>query len=146
MAPAGKSVMEVWLDSNYAYWKDLHDKPEQYEAEKQQVAGAVIEQLEAYYPGIGGQIEVMDVATPVTIERYTGNWQGAEAWFPPRNRLGVMLRGLSRTLPGLENFHMVGQWAGAAGGLPMAATSGRKLVERLCRRDGRAFVTTVPAG
>ena len=85
------------------------------------------------------------MATPMTIERYTGNWRGAEAWFPTRNRMGVMLKGLSRTLPGLEDFYMVGQWAGAAGGLPMAATSGRKLIQTLCRRDRRPFVATVPS-
>jgi phytoene dehydrogenase-like protein len=146
MAPAGKSVMEVWLDSRYSAWKGMYGERDRYDAEKQRVADAVIGQLEGYYPGIRDQIEVVDVATPLTIERYTGNWQGAEAWFPARNRLGVMLKGLSRTLPGLERFYMVGQWAGAAGGLPTAATSGRTLIQTLCRRDRHPFVTKVPVG
>jgi phytoene dehydrogenase-like protein len=145
MAPAGKSVIEVWLDSNYAYWKSIHAERERYEAEKQQVASVVIGQLENHYPGISEQIEVVDVATPMTIERYTGNWQGSEAWFPTRNVMGVMLKGLSKTLPGLENFYMVGQWAGAAGGLPFVTAAGRKLIQALCRRDRRRFVTTVPS-
>jgi phytoene dehydrogenase-like protein len=145
MAPADKSVIEVWLDSDYAYWKSIYDKRERYDAEKQQVARSVIDQLERHYPGIRNQIEVVDVATRMTIERYTGNWRGSEAWFPSKGGLGVMLRGLSRTLPGLDNFHMVGQWAGAAGGLPMAATSGRNLIQTLCRRDRRPFATTVPS-
>jgi phytoene dehydrogenase-like protein len=145
MAPAGKSAIEVWLDSNYAYWKGIHDDRERYVAEKQQVATAVIGHLENHYPGIGEQIEVVDVATPMTIERYTGNWQGSEAWFPTRNVMGVMLRGLSKTLPGLENFYMVGQWAGAAGGLPFVTAAGRKLIQTLCRRDRRRFVTMVPS-
>jgi phytoene dehydrogenase-like protein len=102
LAPAGKSAIGVWLDSSYAHWHRLHGNSEQYEAEKERVANAVIGQLESYYPGIGGQIEVVDVATPLTIERYTGNWRGSEAWFPAKNGLGVMLKGLSRTLPGLE--------------------------------------------
>jgi phytoene dehydrogenase-like protein len=143
LAPAGKSVIEVWLNSGYAYWQGMSDDHERYDAEKQQVASAVIDQLERHYPGISSQIEVVDVATPLTIERYTGNWQGSEAWFPASNSIGVMLRGLSKTLPGLESFYMVGQWAGAAGGLPMAATSGRKLIQTLCRRDRRPFVTSV---
>jgi phytoene dehydrogenase-like protein len=145
MAPQNKSVVEVWLDTDYASWKELHGDDERYEAEKQRVADAVIGQLEMHYPGISGQIEVVDVATPMTTERYTGAWHGSQAWFPSQNSLGVMLKGLSRTLPGLDGFYMVGQWAGAAGGLPMAAISGRKLIQSLCRRDRRPFVTTVPA-
>ena len=145
LAPPGKSVVQVWLDSGHAYWQDLSAQRPRYEAHKRKVAGQVIAHLEQHYPGIGEQIEVVDVATPLTIERYTGAWRGAEAWFPPSNRLAVMIKGLSRTLPGLEGFYMVGQWAGAAGGLPMAATASRKLVQSLCRRDRRRFVTTRPA-
>jgi phytoene dehydrogenase-like protein len=144
MAPQGKSVLEVWLDSSYTYWKPLHANAARYQAEKEQVATTVIAELERPYPGIRSQIEVVDVATPITIERYTGNWRGLEAWFPRTNGLRVMLRGLSRTLPGLDGFHMVGQWAGAAGGLPMAAISGRKLIQSLCRQDRRPFATGIP--
>jgi phytoene dehydrogenase-like protein len=145
MAPAGKSAMGVWLESSYAYWQAIHGDHEEYEAEKLRVANAVTGQLDRYYPGISAQIEVVDVATPLTIERYTGNWRGAEAWFPKQSGLGVMLKGLSRTLPALDDFYMVGQWAGAAGGLPMAATSARKLIHNLCRRERRPFVTTTPS-
>ena len=144
MAPPGKSVVKLMLDSNYAYWKSMCDERGRYDAEKQLIADAVIEQLETRFPGLTEQIEVVDVATPMTIERYTGNWQGHQAWFSPRNTVGVMLKGLSRTLPGLENFFMVGQWAGAAGGLSVVATSARKLIQTICRRDRRPFVTTVP--
>jgi len=53
-----------------------------------------------------------------------------------------MMKGLGKTLPGLENFYMVGQWTGMIG-LSTAAISARKLVETLCRRGKRPFVTTV---
>jgi phytoene dehydrogenase-like protein len=145
LAPPGKSAVKVMLDSTHAYWKNLYDDRERYEAEKEQVARAVIDQLEKPYPGISGQIEVVDVATLMTIERYTGNWQGLQAWPATRNTVSVMLKGLSKTLPGLKNFYMVGQWAGAMGGLPAMATSARKLIQTLCRRDRRRFVTSVPS-
>ena len=145
LTPPGKSVVKVMLGSDYSYWKSLYDDRERYEAEKQQVASAVIGQLDKRFPGLREQIEVVDVATPMTIERYTGNWQGQQAWLPARNTAGVMLKGLSKMLPGLEDFYMVGQWAGAAGGLAGVAVSGRKLIQTLCRRDRRPFVTTVPS-
>jgi len=43
--------------------------------------GTVIEQLEKRFPGFKSQVEMIDVATPVTFRRYTGNWQGSfEGW------------------------------------------------------------------
>jgi hypothetical protein len=87
-------------------------------------------------------VEVVDVATPVTMERYTGNGRSF------KSSLGVPLakllggRGIVRTLPGLDYFYMVGQWAGFPG-LPWVAAMGRSLVQHLCREDGRPFLTTI---
>jgi hypothetical protein len=47
-------------------------------------------------------------------------------------------RRLSQTLPGLDNFYMVGQWAGIAG-VPLVAAMGRDVVRAICRKDRRAF-------
>ncbi len=85
----------------------------------------------------------MDVATPLTFERYTGNWQGLQAW-PPKGELDITSAGFTRELPGLKNFYMAGQWATAAIGLASAAASGRRLIQSLCERDGKQFVTMVP--
>ncbi|MGI9861915.1 hypothetical protein SDD30_11110 [Moorella naiadis] len=52
-----------------------------------------------------------------------------------------MLKGVSRTLPGLANFHMVGQWAEGMIGVSTAAVSGRNLIKSLCRRERRSFTT-----
>jgi phytoene dehydrogenase-like protein len=146
MAPSGKSVVVVSFESNYAYWKDLAQERERYDAEKQQIAIAVIARLEQRFPGITGQVEVVDVATPLTIERYTGNWHGSiEGWLPTTETIGMtMVRGMDKTLPGLENFYMVGQWVEPGGGLPPAAQSGRKVIQMICKRDRRPFVTQVP--
>ena len=37
----------------------------------------LIDFLEKLYPGLRGDIEVVDEATPLSYERYTGNWQGS---------------------------------------------------------------------
>ena len=77
----------------------------------------------------------------VPVERYTDNWHEFQAWPPKRNALAVMRKGLSRTLPGLENFYMAGQRAGATVGLSPAAESGRTIIKTICRQDKRQFVT-----
>jgi len=51
---------------------------------------------------------------------------------------------MKKTLPGLSNFWMCGQWVEPGGGLPPAATSGRQVIQLVCHEDARRFVTSVP--
>ena len=138
-APQGCTALKVMLTTDYAPWRSLYDERQRYEDAKQQVAEDVIEILERRFPGISQQVEVIDVATPLTIERYTGNFHGLQVWFPKRGILHMVLFGISRTLPGLKNFYMAGQWSGMTIGLHTAAISSRKLIRRICKEDGREF-------
>jgi len=146
MAPQNKAAIVVVFRSNYAYWKSLSGEPERYEAEKKEIAVRAIERLETRFPGITDQVEVVDVATPLTTERYTGNWQGSiMGWLATETTMMMMSgSGIDKTLPGLENFYMAGQWVEPCGGLPPAAMSGRDVIQSLCKEDKRLFVTTVP--
>lgn len=146
MAPPGKSVITSMFDSNYAYWKELYPERERYDAEKKEIAIQVIDQLERRFPGITNQVEVVDVSTPMTYERYTGNWQGSmEGWLLTTKTMEMAMGGgMSKTLPGLENFYMAGQWVEPGGGLPPAATSGRGVIQAICKRDKKPFEAWVP--
>lgn len=147
LAPAGKEVIEVMLPSTYAYWQALAADSERYEAEKKQIALTVIAALEKRLPGLTQQVEMVDVATPLTFEHYTGNWQGSfEGWLLTPAQMQNMLTGKSmrKTLPGLKNFYMVGQWVEPGGGLPGGLTSGRSLIKTLCQQARKPFVTTTP--
>jgi len=144
MAPRDKSALTVTLpNSDSAYWKALHEDRERYKAEKQRLADAVIARLELRFPGITEQIEVVDVATPLTFERYTGNWQGSYMGWADTTE--TVLKLMSRTLPGLGSFFLAGQWVHPGGGVPGAVTSGRHVMQCICREDKRPFVTTVPS-
>ena len=100
--------------------------------------------LEARFPGLRQQIEVVDVSTPLTIDRYTGNYHGLQAWGVPGGGMAAMLKGFTRTLPGLSSFRMVGQWAEAMIGISTAAISGRNAIRRICEQDRRHSRTTRP--
>jgi phytoene dehydrogenase-like protein len=144
LAPSGKSVLEVQLETDYDLWSGLARNRGQYEGEKDRIAEAVVEALDQRFPGLSQEVEALDVATPMTWERITGNWRGAyEAWLPTRGNLMSNLRGgIRTTLPGLERFFMTGQWV-SGGGLPSVAPAARGLVKAICKRDGRRFVTRV---
>jgi phytoene dehydrogenase-like protein len=144
LAPTGKSALEVLLDTDYDRWAALARDRGEYESEKDRIAEAVVQELDRRFPGLAQDVEVLDVATPMTWERITGNWRGAyEAWLPTRGNIKASLRGGVRTtLPGLERFFMTGQWA-SGGGLPSVAPAARGLIKAICRRDRRPFVTSV---
>jgi phytoene dehydrogenase-like protein len=129
--------------SDYTYWENLKQDAERYRAEKDQIADQVIALLDRRYPGLANQVEMCDVATPTTWERYTGNWQGSmEGWLITRKTFPPFR--MSKTLPGLKDFYMVGQWVEPGGGLPPAAMSGRNIIQILCKRDKKNFVTKTP--
>jgi phytoene dehydrogenase-like protein len=147
LAPEGKSVVVVLFNSDYDYWKALRQERERYDAEKRDIAIKVINQLGKRFPGIERQVEVVDVATPITTERYTGNWQGSiEGWLPTTENAHMLTgKGMEKTLPGLANFYMIGQWVEPGGGLPPAAMSGRQAIQMICREDGRPFEAQTPS-
>ena len=142
LAPEGKTIITVFFDSDYRYWKELKNNPDNYKAEKEEVARNIIKVLDQRFPGLANQVEMYDVATPVTFQRYTGNWQGSyEGWLITTKTLRMQMK---KTLPGLANFYMAGQWVAPGGGLPSGIMTGRNVVQIICKRDGKKFVTTLP--
>ncbi len=141
MAPPGKSAAEVWYPTSYAYWEALAQDRARYEEEKQRIAEATIAALDNRWPGFASQVEVVDVATPMTYVRYTGNWQGSpEGWYITTGNM--MDQTPVRSLAGLSDFYMVGQWTAPFAGTVISALSGRQLIEVLCKHENRAFVTS----
>jgi phytoene dehydrogenase-like protein len=136
-APEGKTVLTVMFDSEFEYWNNLRKDLPAYNAEKDRIAEAVISALDKRFPGLAAQIEMRDVATPVTFRRYTGNWQGSyEGWLvTPEN----MTMRMKKTLPGLSNFYMVGQWVQPGGGLPSGLMTGCHLIQILCKCDKKKY-------
>ena len=139
-APPGKTAVVAFLGTyDYAFWENLRSSdPDRYAAEKKRLADAVIGVLETRFPAARGKVEVVDVATPATVIRYTGNWKGSmEGWLvTPKSGI----RSLPGTLPGLKNFHMAGQWVSPGGGLPSGLMGGRAVAKKICRELGTRFL------
>jgi phytoene dehydrogenase-like protein len=133
MAPEGKGVIKVELVAKYSHWKSLADDRSRYEEEKERTADRCIDILERRFPGLRGQVEVVDVATQLTWERFMGGTHGfanmpvkkASVWS------GINGTGGDMTLPGLDNFFFVGVWASMAGSLFGNVLSGKKAIPKL---------------
>lgn len=142
LAPEGKTSLRSWFPTDYGYWKTLYEDPERYKAEKEKVADTIVGILDKRFPGLAKQVEMRDVATPVTLERNTGNWQGSfEGWLPTMETYSMNMK---KTLPGLSNFYMTGQWVQPAGTTAYVATASRNLFQIICREDKKKFVTSKP--
>ncbi len=143
LAPEGKTVIKVVLDSNYDYWKPLSLDAEKYRVEKQKVADQIAERLEERFSGFHSKIEATDVVTPISAEHWTAAYRGCQAYGAPKEyQKDVTKNGVSKTLPGLQNFYMVGQWAGGTIGLNTVCLMGRNLVRDLCKKDEKKFTTS----
>ena len=139
MAEPGKSSMAVFLNADYTYWQALGADRAGYAAEKERLAAMVVDLVEKRFPGIRDRIEVVDVATPLTFARYTGNWQGSPQGILVTTR--NMTRPMRKTLPGLDHFYQVGHWVQPGGGLPSGVLTGREVAQLICARDGQPFRT-----
>ncbi len=99
---------------HYDDWKKL--TPEEYEQEKSFMIEETLKGLEVFIPDIRDKLEVVEAATPLTVERYTLHPKGSS--------FGTKFEGLDismnlhKTIPGLFHAGSVGiimsGWLGAA--------------------------------
>ncbi|MCL6259901.1 FAD-dependent oxidoreductase [Aquiflexum sp. TKW24L] len=130
-SPLRKTLVTAILDSDYEYWKKLHDQGEKpYSKEKSRIGKELLKNLEREFPGISGQVDFIDIATPITYEKWTGNHNGSyKGWLPTPESTKTKI---SRHFPSLKRFYMAGHWVATGGGLPPAAYSGREAIQEIC--------------
>ncbi len=100
--------------ADYADWENL--PPEEYARKKARLAEAVLGDLARHLPGIREKLDHIEVATPLTLERFTGHWRGASfgTKFPgylAAERLPSIIEGLYHC--GSQGILMSG-WLGSA--------------------------------
>jgi phytoene dehydrogenase-like protein len=137
-APEGKTSLVSFFVADYAYWTELRrDDRDSYENEKKRISDEIIEVLDIRFPGLASAVEVANVATPATYARFANNWLGSyEGWIPDGKSMLTMM---SKELPGLKDFYMIGQWVAPGGGLPSGVMTGRDVTQIICKKDKKEF-------
>jgi phytoene dehydrogenase-like protein len=140
-APPGKTVLMVQLRTdNSEYWINLRKSdPEKYKSNKNLVSKELLDIVEERMGNVRDHVEMVDVATPATFNRYTNNWKGSTQGWANENVLSFIR--IKKVLPGLSNFYLTGHWVEPGGGVPNAFMSGRNIVQIICREDGKRFRT-----
>jgi len=96
--------------------------PERYVEEKNAFAASMFDQAERYFPGLRDHLEVVEVATPLTNMRYTGNPGGSIYGFDQYLSDSGLLR-LGNRSP-LEGLYFASAWTLPGGGYQTCMTSG----------------------
>ena len=138
LAKPGKTLITSLITSDYTYWKTRYDNDiDAYRNERTRIEQALIKQLDKRFPGLADKVDFADLATPVTYENETGNYQGSyEGWLPTPESLIISN---PQTISGIENVFLSGHWVSAGGGMPPAAFTGRTAVGMICDKEGRDF-------
>ena len=136
-APEGGTALTCLLiGESYGFWKAAKADGS-YKDKKKELADLFVKEVSKFIPEIGQALEVIDVATPCTYERYTGSYEGS--WMSVWEKGGKQYN-YPQALDGIFGVYFAGQRIQMPGGLPIAVYTGRQAVQYLCRDFGEEFM------
>ena len=119
-APERAHTLSVVVGTSGSWWTRL--EPAAYRREKERWQSAIMARLAALLPGLAEHVRCLDLATPVTLRRYTGSPQGAIMGFEPQcGRHRALLRAARSPLP---NLYLAGAWTDRMGGFLQSMMAG----------------------
>jgi len=138
LAAGNKFVMGIAQVQGFDYWRKYENdyfkgNKKEYNKEKERIATLLIERAEKIIPGISEHIEVLEVATPLTLKRYTGNTDGAPYGWANTVEQGSPLKRMSQKTP-IKNLYLSSAWTFPGGGQTPAIISGCRLGRKLAGR------------
>jgi all-trans-retinol 13,14-reductase len=142
LAPPGKTGLIVSCLFDYRLTRRIQASG-WYDAFRDHCADAMTATLSRrLYPGLDGKVVSRFMTTPVTLEAYTGNSDGAiVGWafgtgrMPAVHQMQRVARSVLTPIPGVLQ---AGQWAYSPGGVPMAFLTGKLAAERAVKGLGRS--------
>lgn len=135
LAPEGKTGLIVSTLFDYTFAKSIQDRGWD-ERFRDFVAERMITTLDtSVYPGLTASVEAQFTATPLTLEKRTGNTEGAiTGWsfanpsMPAENRLVRISNSVRTPLP---NVVQAGQWTYSPSGFPVSLITGKLAADRI---------------
>ncbi len=120
IVPYGKGSLLIITFDSFAHWSNL--SRQEYQQKKAKVADKLIRRAEQYLPGLSKNIEVMDAATPKTMQRYTLSDDGAIYGFAQTVSESSINR-LPQKTP-VNGLFLAGAWTVPGGGVHGCFISG----------------------
>lgn len=136
-APEGKTIIKTGFSVyNYDFWRGL--SKEQYKNIKGDIEDYFTAKLMEYFPETVGKIEMIDVATPLTYERYCNAYRGSYMAF--KMSKSAKITSHYGKIKGIDNMYIASQWIMIPGGLPTAVIVGKAAIQKLCIARKQKFI------
>ena len=141
LAPANKTGLIVSVLFDYELTKSI-ELAGWYEEFKSYCETQMIATLNAsIYPGISDAIIHQFSSTPLTLEKYSGNFQGAiTGWalnnnpMPAESRIPKIMNAVKTRIPGI---YQAGQWTYSPSGLPISLLTGKIAADQVIKDLGK---------
>lgn len=113
------------------YWKAGQglQRGDKYKEFKKTFAFDLIKKLENYMPGLSKHIIYVDIATPITMYRYTHNYNGAAVGWSYTD-----LKQWKQKIPFIQGLYQAGHWVGPSG-VPSVVYSGKNAAELILKNE-----------
>jgi len=136
-APKGCSALTTaFMGDTYDFWKKLKEEG-RYAEEKRLLAEQISRAICRKYPQAEGNIEVVDIATPLTYERYTGAYHGS--WMTTLSP-GDKRKTYPGSVQSVSGLYFSGHRIMPPGGHPSALAAGRMAAQLVCLQFDAVFV------
>ena len=117
----------------------------EYKKLKHEVGLELVRTMERVLPGLGGQIDYLDVGTPLSARKFTRNTEGSSGGWCYDDRISPVYRTLGKNLirTPVNNLYTAGHYALWPGGVISAVLSGRLVSNVLL---GRRMLSPIRPG
>ena len=132
----GTAITCLLIGDSYSFWKAAKEDGT-YKAKKEELGKLFVDAVAEFIPEVKDKLEVIDVATPCTYERYTSSYEGSWMSVWPK---GGSQDNYQQEMDGVAGVYFAGQRIMMPGGLPIAVYTGRRAVQLMCRDFGSLFV------
>jgi phytoene dehydrogenase-like protein len=111
------------------YWRTGPglERNNKYREFKKVFASDLIKKLEKYMPGLSQHIISLDIATPITMYRYTHNYHGSAVGWSYTD-----LKQWKQKIPFIQGLYHVGHWVGPSG-VPSVVYSGKNAADLILK-------------
>lgn len=133
LAPDGYHIVHAFSPSWLHEWQGL--SPTDYEAQKEQTAGKLIDRLEQIFPNLNRFLDYQEVGTPRTHRRFLGRVDGTYGPIPQKKLWGLLAMPFNST--SVPNVYAVGDSTFPGQGLNAVAFSGFACAHLVAVRLGK---------
>lgn len=137
----GKTFMNVLIpqfDNDYDYWNSFNK--DDYRKAKIELGTKVLEMIVEKFPSLENKIELIDVCTHKTFERYVHSYRGSYQSFVLTAK-GKMITNNGK-VKGAKNLVLASQWSISPGGLPIALLAGKFAIQRILKFEKQNYKIT----